>query len=502
MLRAHRQRFSVTPAMFPLRRISLHRCNAGRRTIVTATLDAAHVTAPPSSSAKFGQWNATPNWCSLCIEPINSWNEHQGKREHICLEMVYDAMQQCERRWDAGEVLMSTETLRRQCGGRGGYVPEATRRLLREGLVVPHADSSIQVFFERFDHTDALCRRQALHHLIYYLHCKGVLQLRSEGLALAAFHGSMVTFKELFPQLARVFPRAEAKDISAMTQMVASTFNFETLYDMNGLDALVQALSLGGGRNSAVKDSTTSPATMTHATAMRRSSSNSCCSSIGGATSSSAATTVVGLASMKDSISDAASDGVAAGTDGLNGDYDATLSFKGDLCRAILGELRWSLEPDAVQAPPAMVAAPERFGYLTTLAAYTVHLIVSELIFYRLSEYVTRVGLLMAEEESLAEQRSQLHRRLPSRVKRGSGALAMATSATSAALCGDAVPRLSNDGMVQYCDGGHLADVRLGTPVFEAHLLHLEAELEKRGGRRMLRSGMRTAPSRATRVKP
>ncbi|KEG09042.1 hypothetical protein DQ04_05931020 [Trypanosoma grayi] len=378
----HQQRYRLTPAA----------CNA-----TPAGLSS-------TGAAYTWVWNETENWCSLCREPLNSWNEHRGKRDHICLEMFYNALVQYGRRWTPATLWWEVEecTLLRRTSpplkptslsfGEGfegetylDYVDAPTAS--KGGL------SSLMNYYDRAEH---YTRRLELYACIRHLADNGIL--RTDRAALtggASFHGSLVTFKELFPNLVNMFPYADAKEISALTQMIASTYNSETVFDLCNF----QALLIGGEQHQQQrqKDEGAEAAILRNSKEQQR----------GNVVADSAA--------------------------GEHSYY-----WKGVFCRGVMGQLRWALEPDSVACPLQTSgeggSGAERFSghYWQVLAEHTCRALLAEMVFCRVSEYVVRV-------EGVWRQRGQEVARSP------------------AAVCNrgeeDALLRLaSNWGMVKYMD--------------------------------------------------
>ncbi|KAH9599192.1 hypothetical protein LSM04_008946 [Trypanosoma melophagium] len=305
-------------------------------------------------------WNETENWCSLCREPLNSWNEHRGKRDHICLEMFYNALVQYGRQWTPSTLWWEVEEctlLKRPCSA----LPCPSKETIDDLVDGPYFDyvdgpsagnDNLSTLMRYYDRAEHYGRRLELFTCVQHLVENGIIRTDRASLSGgASFHGSLVTFKELFPNLVNMFPYADAKEISALTQMIASTYNSETVFDLCNFKMLMpvdqaQETSTGIGKknipppfeeqqqqNSVIPDSAT-------------------------------------------------------------GDYSYHL--KGVFCRGVMGQLRWALEPDSVASPLLGVDGNNRGGsfdhyHWHVLAEHTCRALLAEMVFCRISEYVVRV---------------------------------------------------------------------------------------------------------------
>ena len=171
------------------------------------------------------QWNLKPNWCSLCKEPYNSWDQHRGKRDHVCLEVFFDAVCCQSRRWNVKDIWKNTFL---------GKLP-------------------LESIFTANDTTDKL-RREKLISALFYLKRKGVIFASlpecaaiPEGMFLRRYHtartyvprGTFYMHKMTTFAIIHLFPRAEAKHHTAFSQQIASTYNMETLWDMCNFSSLL-----------------------------------------------------------------------------------------------------------------------------------------------------------------------------------------------------------------------------------------------------------------------
>ncbi|KNH09583.1 hypothetical protein XU18_0268 [Perkinsela sp. CCAP 1560/4] len=171
------------------------------------------------------QWNLKPNWCSLCKEPYNAWDQHRGKRDHVCLEVFFDAICCESRRWNVN-TMWSNAFLKK---------------------------FPIDGIFSANDSADKL-RREKLIAALFYLKRKGVIFASlpecagiPEGMFLRKYlsarvfvaRGSFYMHKMIAHAIAHIFPRAEAKHHTAFSQQIASTYNMETVWDLCNFSSLL-----------------------------------------------------------------------------------------------------------------------------------------------------------------------------------------------------------------------------------------------------------------------
>ncbi|KAF5225193.1 hypothetical protein ECC02_001738 [Trypanosoma cruzi] len=348
---AHRLTSSLLLSRLPVNHQQRHRGTVAARDFMTAGLSCSNSN---NSLAYSWVWNETENWCSLCREPHNGWNEHRGKRDHICLEMFYNALVQYSRRWTPATLWWEVE----KCAFFRRSSPEPpypsldiTQELIGESYVdyvhAPTAGkdnlSALMKYYDRAEHYE---RRLELYACIQHLIENGILRTDRASLSGgSSFHGSLVTFKELFPNLVNMFPYADAKEISALTQMIASTYNSETVFDLCNFRMLVP---WDQGQEAKTTKSNVSPTTGEH---------------------------------RGDFISDSAV-----------GEY--SYHWKAVFCRGVMGQLRWALESDSVACPlqtGEVKGGDFRDHYLQVLAEHTCRALLAEMVFCRVSEYVVRV---------------------------------------------------------------------------------------------------------------
>lgn len=366
------------------------------------TLNANNVVPPanatPSRPARV--WNEIPHWCSLCLEPLNDWDNHRGKRDHICLEMFYDSLIHTERQWNPENIW--EEVYARVLGSRrrnATPVSQGTNNnSALDDLLRSQKESPFSMYFTTFDQNEPAQRRRELNACLTFLQKKGILHIDSSNLHQASFYGGVVMFKELFTPLAQMFPRADAKEVSALTQMVYATYNNETVFDLCTLETLIPETLL---KERAAISPPPTDASFDEETAML-----SCDNSLE--------------------------------------DSDAVPYYlKGIFFRAILGSLRWSLEPDTLSPPPGLGINEDKYGVFCVLAAHAARLLLAELIFYKVSEYVVRVEGVFRREEGLKEAAVKL------KSVQAMGSQKKESSANHHGL----VPLNSNWGMCQYSGG-------------------------------------------------
>ncbi|KPI90706.1 hypothetical protein ABL78_0142 [Leptomonas seymouri] len=394
-------------------------------------------------------WETVPNWCELCAEPVNSWDQHFGKREHICLEMTLNAMVTHPRSWAATEVWHRTELFRENYVRRPRNQPRTpsanVRRLLRSGMVVPAVDSPVNIFYETFDKSEPAARREELILLLTHLKEKGFLSLSPEYFTFASHHGQLVLYKELMPLLARVFPDSEVRDCSAMTAMVASTFNAETAFFLCGMEVLIPPELLRAHVHRSVAQPASAALCKTKET--------------GEGVSSEEGNFRQEVSGDESQLGDDADD-AASGAD----DEGVPRSLRSNLPRAILGALRWSLEPSATPLPPALYQHEERYSHYTTLAARASRLLLSELIYNRVSEYVCRVEDVLRSERG--QEMMRQHSLMPISFTTSSVPCTSegkdlyrdvsSTAQMRAMYTRRLVPHLSNHGMMEFTSGAGL----------------------------------------------
>lgn len=181
-------------------------------------------------------------------------------------------------------------------------------------------------------------RRGEIHNAMRYLFSRNLLfcgrRFSASPFATTNvdFNGYLVLCKELFQPLVNIFPKSDAKETSAMTQMMSASFNLETVYDTCELRLFVPVSEM----------------------------------------------------SIQGSIVDPALGGDTLPTS----PPDLTFQQKGSFIRGVIGQLRWAVEPDQVLCPFPEGAVTVQD---TTICQFLLRLLVSELISLKLQEYVSRV---------------------------------------------------------------------------------------------------------------
>ncbi|GET90431.1 hypothetical protein, conserved [Leishmania tarentolae] len=388
-------------------------------------------------------WETVPHWCELCCEPVNSWHSHMGKRDHICLEMILNSVVCSRGLWESDKVWNGIELFRSHYTKRPRGQPRTpspiVQRLLKEGLYVPGPNHPLGIFYDAFDRGDPYARREELHLLLLYLKECGMLCLTPDLFSQAIFQGHLLLHSEVVPVLTRIFPDGEVRGISALSQMITGTYGLAAAYEACGMERLVPG--------SLLQHRGVNPELI------------SVLSSLEG---------LEGFASSDDATG--GTDGEELLGEGDGGANDAGLSTEQSLAmrslsaampRAVLGSLRWALAPEDTIPPPIVFQNHKRNAYLTTLAARAARLLMSELIFGRISEYVYRLEYVLRTEhgEMWMHHRHEGYR------------AAEKTSARAASQhwlrkqC--ITPSLSNEGAVAYTNGGLAAHGLNGTVAAE-----------------------------------
>jgi hypothetical protein len=377
------------------------------------------------SATTASSWETVPNWCELCSEPVNAWEHHVGKREHLCLEMTLNAALAYPRSWYGPDLWWRTELFREHYAKRPRGQPRTpsknVQRLLRAGMVVPAVMSPMNIFYEAFDKNEPAARREEILLLLTHLNEKGLLTLSSDTLTSTAYEGQLVLYKELMPLLARVFPDAEVRYCSAMTMMIVSAFNLDTVYFLCGLEVFMTP-ELMRGLGGATAASSRQPLAQTKGAGEAGSSDDR--------KSESSSSDDTRFGDEQEELSSSDEEGVS-------------LNRTAELTRAILGCLRWSLEPGTVSPPPAISQGGSRYAYYSTLAARAARLLLAEIVYNRLSEYVFRVEDLL---------RSDFGQNLL-RARGGIGSDTIGTAQIRVLHTRRLVPQLSNYGIMQFTSG-------------------------------------------------
>lgn len=420
------------------------------------------------SSSPISKWETVPNWCDLCCEPVNAREQHIGKREHICMETALQAAVAYPRRWSAPEVWEGAELFRhhytRRPRGQPRQLSAHMRRMLEAGLHVPAPDSPLNMFYEAFDRDEPMARREEIIVLLLHLQACGVLHLTPANLADAALHGSAVLHKELMPLLLRVYPDAEVRSFSAMLALSHSAWAAEALFYFAGLQALLtpELIRAFSGKSSKAL-----------------------------------------MSSLEGGDDGAEGGGEGPQTDAVDGSGDGgdeaggvSMYLRCITPRAVLGMLRWSSEPEKMQVPPAILADEKRYGHYTTLAARACRLLLSELAFLRVSEYVVRAESLMRAEltEEAERHQSRSQRSVDGVQQRGEQRSTLTPTQVRLIYTQRSIPHLSNEGSVGLNGGSSLSAANvLGTSTADNAIRMLEGRRALRVKRKHQSSGTATS---------
>ena len=277
--------------------------------------------AVPIFHKDFRVWNKIDNWCSLCKEPFGQWNEHRGKRDHLCLELFFDTVLDYDRTWAPGTTWVDSKSRFHQ--------------------------ATLEKLFKWHDDQER-DRRESVFHMLRYLRDEGVIvpgpaRWKEHSVARigAGQQGAMVMFRWMHPHILHVFPNADAKQISAFSQMCASMYNLETTFDVCGLKDLL----LPG-------DVAPTP----------------------------------------------------------TGETEVSYADKAFIVRHLLGQLRWAMDTD-VAVPRYHSIAWSCPPHLALLAEKAGHGLITDMIFCRVCEYVSRVEYVWREQtEGFDRNGTHLHR--------------------------------------------------------------------------------------------
>jgi hypothetical protein len=260
----------------------------------------------------FRVWNQIDNWCTLCKEPFGQWNEHRGKRDHICLELFFEAVLDYHRVWNPPTVWATT-----------------------------HRDFRSATMAQLFGKHDVeeRERRESVYHMLRYLSDEGVVvfaptRWREPQVARigAGTQGALVMYKWMHPHILNVFPAADAKQISGFSQMCASMYNLETTFDVCGLKDFI-----GPGDLPPLPTGESPPLDYAH---------------------------------------------------------------KAFILRHLLGQLRWAMDSD-VPKPKYHAIARRCEDHVAVIAEKAGHALITDMIFCRVCEYVSRVEPVWKEQISL-----------------------------------------------------------------------------------------------------
>ncbi|KAG5499024.1 hypothetical protein GH5_03723 [Leishmania sp. Ghana 2012 LV757] len=414
-------------------------------------------------------WETVPHWCELCAEPVNNWSSHVGKRDHLCLEMILNSVVSSKGLWESSQVWGSIELFRGHYTKRPHGQPRTpsptVQRLLKEGLYVPGPNHPLGIFYDAFDRGDPYARREELHLLLLYLKERGMLCLTPDLFPAAVFQGHLLLHTELMPVLTRIFPDGEVRGISALLQMITCTYGLAAAYEICGMERLVPV--------SLLQQRGVSPELMSALSSVEEEDD---------------------LAAGDDATGgeEAFGEGTKSGTSNAalsTSQAMAMRSLSAAMPRAILGSLRWALTPEDASPPPIIFQDHKHNAHLTTLAARTARLLMSELIFERIAEYVYRLEWVLRTDtgQEWLYNRNDAHRAV--------GMPGGRAASQHWLRCQRITPSLSNEGNVAYTNGGLATHGLNGTAAFEhAVRIHDEARKARMHGRRGLLKPPATSP--------
>ncbi|KAG5490404.1 hypothetical protein JKF63_00524 [Porcisia hertigi] len=422
-------------------------------------------TAPTTESG----WETVPHWCGLCSEPVNSWHNHIGKREHMCLEMILNSIGSGRGLWESERVWENIELFRSHYTKRPRGQPRTpsptVQRLLKEGLYVPGPDHPLGIFYDAFDRGDPYARREELHLLLLYLKECGMLCLTPELFPPAVFQGHLLLQSEVMPVLTRIFPDGEVRGMSALLQLITSTYGLMMVYETCGMERLVP------------------PSLLQHRGAKLE--LLSVLSTVEQCDDLAASDDATGATSGEEAFSGGGEYGTSDAA--LCSDQSMTMrSLGAAMPRAILGSLRWALTPEDASPPPVIFQEHKRNAYLTTLAARAARLLMSELIFERISEYVYRLEWVLRTDVG----RDWVHNRQDGYRVAGTTSSRATSQRWLRTQC--ITPSLSNEGNVAYTNGGLAAYGLNGTAASESAV---RVQDEARKARMQSRRGLLKAPA-------
>ncbi|KAG5473809.1 hypothetical protein LSCM1_04439 [Leishmania martiniquensis] len=415
-------------------------------------------------------WETVPHWCELCCEPVNNWCSHVGKRDHLCLEMILNSVASSKGLWESNKVWDSIELFRSHYTKRPRGQPRTpsptVQRLLKEGLYVPGPNHPLGIFYDAFDRGDPYARREELHLLLVHLKECGMLCLSPDLFPAAIFQGHLLLSSELVPVLTRIFPDGEVRGISALLQVVRCTYGLAAAYETCGMERLVPvSLLQRRGLNPELL---------------------SALSSVEDDNDDLAATDdAVGGAEARDEGTEGGPRNGALSTDQTM----AMRSLSAAMPRAILGSLRWALTPEDASPPPIIFEQHKRNAHLAILAARAARLLMSELVFERIAEYVCRLEWVLRTDtgQEWLNSRNDAYREAGTSSSRAASQLWLRSQRVA--------PSLSNEGCVTYTNGG-LSAHGLGGTVTCEHAVGMldEARKVRMHGRRGLLKSSATSP--------
>lgn len=258
---------------------------------------------------------------------------------------------------------------------------------------VSRSGCDLGALLKSFDLAYERPRRQQLLDTLYYLHRHAKLISFGEQQKTWfpeyqpwtwQYQGILVLFKSFHIPLVRLFPRSDQKDISGLSQMIASSYNHETAFDLLGLESICTAKMFAA-----------------------------------------------------------------------NGEADLTYVMKASAVRALLGQLRWAIDPESAAPVPRSSGVSECDHIVAGIAGRE---LLCELVFCKLSEYICRVEPVWREYGdldrccALPSERSNRRTGLPS--------LAQADDGRDPFFVAS-LPSLDTTGMGRFTGDLHSADFGL-----------------------------------------
>jgi hypothetical protein len=280
------------------------------------------------------QWNKIPNFCSLCHELVNDYSEHVGKRDHICMEIVFRVLCQYQRTWRS---------------------PVELVRLFTDSFSSKFKTGSGMGAMHRYEALDQRQRRQELLLLLMHLQEREMIfigrdfdnERHGSSTGISAF---LVLHEHMMRGIVAMIPMLDQKDVACLAQMCSATYNCETVYDLCGFDLLMKKPGI-----LAPQDLNTSewPA----------SSGNGAAHAL----------------HPKECPPMVFS--------------EPTYSLKAACVRRVLGQLRFALADECVGIPPVWesVARGTPDTYLYAVAQTAVRMLIAEIIACKVMEYAVRV---------------------------------------------------------------------------------------------------------------
>lgn len=182
--------------------------------------------------------------CELCHEPLAlPYGAHCTRGDHWCMELMYNATTDYPLRvWNPDTAIAGLSHLHaRLPAGRAAQLP-------RGPPGGPRSEPAAALFerlcavFDRDDHA----RRREVFELIRFLHAHEVLLLddrmhvlEDDTCPAGPFHsGALLMAHFTSEEIFRLFPDASSGAVTTILGFTLATWNWETVYDLCGLEAL------------------------------------------------------------------------------------------------------------------------------------------------------------------------------------------------------------------------------------------------------------------------